>query len=340
MFKKIAVLGAGAIGSSIGADLTDAGHDVLIIDQWPENVEAMKKDGLHITMTDLDLSVKVNACHLYEVYRLQPQFDLVLLACKSYDSRWLAHFILPYLKADGVLVSMQNSLNDEWLAPIVGVERMMGCVVELSGEMVAPAKVVRNTTRTTTWFGPGELSGIVTPRLCALEELLRCCASTEKTTNLLGARWSKLIVNAMTQGPIGMLGIKSAQAAELDGFFELAMRVGEEAYQVAKLSDVQIEPVFGLSAADLNGSPQEAVKKLLNTLLLHLGKNSRNAVVQDHAKGRRTEVDYINGLIERKGLLHRIPTPFNSAVNKINQDIESRKFSANPENLNKVQEYL
>jgi 2-dehydropantoate 2-reductase len=144
----------------------------------------------------------------------------------------------------------------------------------------------------------------------------------------------------MTQGPIGMLGIKSAQAAELEGFFELAMRVGEEAYQVAKLSDVQIEPVFGLSAADLNGSPQEAVKKLLNTLLLHLGKNSRNAVVQDHAKGRRTEVDYINGLIERKGLLHQIPTPFNSAVNKINQDIESRKFSANPENLKKVKAYI
>ncbi len=340
MFKKIAVLGAGAIGASIGADLSDAGHDVLIIDQWPENVVAMKKDGLRITMTDLDLSVKVNACHLHEVYGLQPQFDLVLLACKSYDSRWLTHFILPYLKSDGVLVSMQNSLNDEWLAPIVGIERMMGCVVELSGEMIAPGKVVRNTTRTTTWLGPGELNGEVTPRLCALEELLRCSATTEKTANLLGARWSKLIVNAMTQGPIGMLGIKSAQAAELDGFFELALRVGEEAYQVAKLSQVQIEPVFGLSAADLNGSPEEAVLKLLNTLLLHLGKNSRNAVVQDHAKGRRTEVDYINGLIERKGLLHQMPTPFNSAVKKINQDIELKKFSANPENLQKVREYI
>jgi 2-dehydropantoate 2-reductase len=340
MFKNIAVLGAGAIGSSIGADLTDTGHHVLIIDQWPENVEAMKRDGLHITMTDLDLSVRVNACHLYEVYGLQPQFDLVLLACKSYDSRWLTHFILPYLKADGVLVSMQNSLNDEWLAPIVGEDRMMGCVVELSGEMVAPGKVVRNTTRTSTWFGPGELSREVTPRLCALEQLLGCSATTEKTTNLLGARWSKLIVNAMTQGPIGMLGMKSAQAAELEGFFELATRVGQEAYQVAKLSGVRIEPVFGLSEQDLNGSPQEAIQKLLNTLLLHLGKNSRNAVVQDHAKGRRTEVDYINGLIERKGLLHQIPTPLNSAVNRLNKDIESGKLSANPDNLKKVWDYV
>jgi 2-dehydropantoate 2-reductase len=340
MFKKIAVLGAGAIGSSIGADLTDAGHDVLIIDQWPDNVEAMKRDGLRITMTDLDLSVRVNACHLHEVYGLQPQFDLVLLACKSYDSCWLAHFILPYLKSDGVLVSMQNSLNDEWLAPIIGTERMMGCVVELSGEMIAPARVMRNTTRTSTWLGPGELNGKVTSRLSAIEQLLRCSATTEKTTNLLGARWSKLIVNAMTQGPIGMLGIRSAQAAELEGFFDLATRIGEEAYQVAKCSNVRIEPVFGLSLSELNGSPKDVVLKLLNTLLLHLGKNSRNAVVQDHAKGRRTEVDFINGLIVRKGLLHQIPTPFNAAVNRLNKDIELGKLSATSENLKKVWEYI
>jgi 2-dehydropantoate 2-reductase len=235
---------------------------------------------------------------------------------------------------------MQNSLNDEWLAPIIGLERTMGCVVELSGEMVAPAKVVRNTTRTSTWFGPGELNGEVTARLCALEQLLGSSATTQKTTNLLGARWSKLIANAMTQGPIGMLGIKSAQAAELEGFFDLATRVGEEAYQVAKLSGVTIEPVFGLSAPDLNGTPQDAIQKLLNTLLLHLGKNSRNAVVQDHAKGRRTEVDYINGLIERKGVLNQIPTPFNSAVNRLNKDIESGRLSANPDNLRKVWEYI
>jgi len=340
MFKKIAVLGAGAIGASLGADLSDAGHDVLIIDHWPENVAAMKKQGLHITMTDLDLSVQVNACHLHEVYGLQPQFDLVLLACKSYDSRWLAHFILPYLKSDGVLVSMQNSLNDEWLTPIVGLDRIMGCVVELSGEMVEPGRVVRNTTRTSTWFGPGELNGAITPRLCALESLLRCSATTEKTSQLLGSRWSKLIVNAMTQGPIGMLGMKSALAAELDGFFDLALQVGEEAYQVAKSHGVQIEPVFGLCEDDLNSPPRIAVEKLLNTLLLHLGKNSRNAVVQDHAKGRRTEVDYINGLIEQKGRLSGIKTPFNSAVNRINQDIELRKFAAAPENINKVASYI
>ena len=117
MFKKIAVLGCGAIGSSVGADLTDAGFDVMLIDQWPQHVEKMKADGLHIKMPDLDLQIPVKAYHLHELYSLQPQFDLVLLASKSYDSVWLTHFIKPYLKPTGVLVGLQNSMNDEDIAP-------------------------------------------------------------------------------------------------------------------------------------------------------------------------------------------------------------------------------
>ena len=64
MFEKIAVFGTGAIGSSTAADLTDAGYDVTIVDQWPAHVEAMKKNGLHIQMPDIDLKVKVKALHI------------------------------------------------------------------------------------------------------------------------------------------------------------------------------------------------------------------------------------------------------------------------------------
>jgi len=113
--KKIAVLGTGAIGSSVGSDLTRAGEDVWLIDQWPAHVEAMKSKGLHIQMVDGDLHVQVRALHLCEVCSLKHKFDVVFLTCKSPDSIWLTQFIKPYLASDGVLVSLQNSLNDEWL---------------------------------------------------------------------------------------------------------------------------------------------------------------------------------------------------------------------------------
>ena len=96
--KKIAVLATGANGSCTGADLTRAGHDVVLIDQWPAHVEAMRKDGLHIEMPEETLHVPaVRAYHLCDVCTLSEKFDIVLLMSKAYDARWMAEFIKPYL---------------------------------------------------------------------------------------------------------------------------------------------------------------------------------------------------------------------------------------------------
>jgi 2-dehydropantoate 2-reductase len=109
MKRRIALLGTGAIGSSIGADLTEAGHDVLLIDQWPAHIEAMKTNGLHVTMQDQELHTQVQAVHLCEMRTVKGQFDIVFLTAKSNDTCWMVYFIEPYLKRDGVLVSIQNS---------------------------------------------------------------------------------------------------------------------------------------------------------------------------------------------------------------------------------------
>jgi len=165
MDKKIAILGTGAIGSSVGADFTKAGYDVVLIDQWPAHVEAMKSKGLHIKMADEELHVRVRAFHLCELCSTQPRFDIVFLAAKSYDTLWMTQFIKPYLKEDGVLVSLQNSINDEWIPPIIGYQRDIGSVLELSGEIFEPGQVKRNTNHQKTWFAVGELHGRMTPRL-------------------------------------------------------------------------------------------------------------------------------------------------------------------------------
>ena len=95
MEKQIAVLSTGAIGSSIGADLSHAGYNVSLIDQWPAHVEAMKANGLRVTMPDSELHTRVQAYHLCELSSLNRQFDVVLLAAKSHDTRWLTEFIKP-----------------------------------------------------------------------------------------------------------------------------------------------------------------------------------------------------------------------------------------------------
>src|SRR5215510_12331847 len=112
MNKKIAVLGCGAIGSSVSADLTKAGYDITVIDQWPAQVEKIRTDGLEITMPDVVLKTPIRALHLCELSSARLEFDIVFMAVKSNDHRWLAEFIKPYLKTNGLFVAIQNGFNE------------------------------------------------------------------------------------------------------------------------------------------------------------------------------------------------------------------------------------
>ena len=322
MSRKIAVLGAGAIGSSVGADLTKAGYDVTIIDQWPQHVEAMKTTGLHIVMPDEDLKIPVRAWHICELASLNPQFDIVLLTVKSYDSRWMVELIKPYLKSDGLLVGMQNSMNDDSNASIIDRERTMGCVVELSAEIFTPGVVQRNTTRSGTWFAVGELDGSFTPRLTEIESILRNVGQVQVTDNIYGTKWTKLIANSMTMGPFGLLGLKNWEAVELPGMFEISVRLGKEALAVGTALSYRIEPVFGLRESEFAGSSEEVLVTAMKTLMGHVGSRSRTAPIQDHLKGRKSEMEFINGLVARKGKEVGVPTPYNDAVAEIAGQID------------------
>lgn len=342
MDKKIAVLGAGAIGSSVGADVTQAGYDVVLIDQWPAHVEAMKTNGLRIILPEEELHTPVRAYHLCEVCTLNTQFDIVLLTSKSYDSCWLAQFIKPYLKPDGVLVPVQNSLNDEWVAPIIGAERDVGCVVELSAEVFIPGIVQRNTSHQKAWFGLGELTGEITPRLQELESIMKNVGRVSLTPNIMSAKWTKLISSSMLLGPLGVLGLKLWEATEVPGVLELLIRCGTEAMTVAKALGFSIEPIFGLGPADFAGSTEDVVRKLAGTIVLHgkAGTKVRGVSLQDYLKDRHTETECLNGLIVSKGKQVNVPTPANAAIVEVDREICSGARKPDRSNLARVQQLL
>ena len=341
MEKKIAVLGTGAIGCSVGADLTKAGYDVVIIDQWPANIEAMKAKGLKITMPDEVLETPVRAYHLCEVCSLNESYDIVLLTAKSYDSRWMAEFIKPYIKEEGgYLVSLQNSLNDEWIAPIIGPTRDVGCVVELSGEIFEPAVVQRNTTHAGTWFAPGELHGRKTPRVEEVAKILRHVGKVDITTNIWGAKWTKLIANSMLQAPIGIVGLKEMEASEIPQVFDFCIQLGREAAAVGEALGFTIEAIYGLSPEEFMGSTDEVLKKNLLTLVEHIGSEARNSVLQDHLKGRYSEVDYLNGMVVQKGKEAGIPTPLNEAVVELTREIQRGTLKPDRSNVTRLEKLL
>ena len=333
MNKKMLVLGTGAIGSCIGADLARAGHDVLLVDQWPAHVEAMKTSGIRTATAAEEHLTSVRAVHLCEVCGLRQLFDIVFLTAKSYDTVWLVHFIKPYLKSGGVLVSIQNSLNDEWIAPIIGRERDVGCVIELSAEIFVPGVVQRNTDRSRTWFAVGELDGRMTPRLQAIAHILSAAGKAETTDNVWGAKWSKLAVNCMTQAAIGILGVHEWEATHIPELFDLCIRLGRECVQVGAKLGYAMEPIFGLNAEAFMDSSDGALKNMLKTLISHIGKSARNSMLQDHLKGRKSEVDLLNGLVVQKGRQAGMPTPLNEQMVLLTRRIELGTLKPDRSNL-------
>ena len=329
---RIAVLGAGAIGSSVAADLVEAGYDVMVVDQWPAHVEAMKADGVRIRFPTEELHLEVDARHLCELAALNPRFDVVLLAAKCYDTRWLTELVRPYLADEGMLVGMQNGMTSEILAEIVGPDRTIGCVVELSGEIYEPGVVQRDTVRSGTWFGVGELDGSMTERLEEVRAILSNVARVDSTDNILGAKWTKLIANSMTMGPFGLLGMKNWEAKELPGMFEVSVRLGRESMAVGRALGFQLEPVFGLTAEEFAGSSDEVLATAMQTLMAHVGKDSTTAPVHDHLKGRRSEMEYITGEVVRRGGEVGVPTPANAAVLELDREINLGERRMEPSN--------
>ncbi len=336
--KKIAVLGAGAIGSSIAADLTQAGLDVTVIDQWPAHVEAMQAAGLRVTMTDNDVQTAVRALHLCDLASTALEFDIVFLAVKSNDHRWMAEYIKPRLKPDGILVGTQNGMNDDSIAEIIGRGRTLGCVVELQAELFTPGLIKRNTTRQGTWFSVGELDGAYTPRVREIETIMRNVGKVEVTNNIYGAKWTKLIANTMTMGPFGLLGLRNFEAAALPGMLDISLRLGKESLAVGAALGYRMEPLFGLRADEFAGSSDENLVTTMETLMSHVG-GGRTAPIHDHIKGRASEIEFISGVVSRKGRELGIATPLNDAVVEIDRQInrgEIKMERANFELLKKA----
>ena len=175
MSRKIAILGAGANGASIGADLTRAGLDVVLIDQWPEHVAAMRRRGVRIEMPQSTIETAVRAYNFCDVCTFREKFDIVLMLMKAYDFRWASWLIEPYLKSDGLLVGVQNGMTVDVIADVVGPSRTLGCVIEISSAMFDPGVVMRNSGTP----GPGLRSAASatrrkdgrtrSPRFCAIQ---------------------------------------------------------------------------------------------------------------------------------------------------------------------------
>src|SRR5262245_3730402 len=192
MRERIVMLGAGAVGGYVGGHLALHGHDVTLIDFWSENIEAIRKNGLELSgMTPEERQVShPKTMHMHDAASLAKQapVDIAFVAMKSYDTEWVTQLIKPYLAPGGYVVSLQNCINEERIANIVGWGRTLGCIASrISVELFEPGKIRRQAPKgaaSHTVFRVGEVHGLATERAKRVAELLGVVDGAKVTSNL------------------------------------------------------------------------------------------------------------------------------------------------------------
>src|SRR6185436_7286224 len=194
MGKRIAIVGAGALGGYVGGTLAHLGHDVTLIDMWPEHIETIRAKGLELdgmTPEERFTVTKAKTLHLTEVQSLaKSPVDVAMVSVKSYDTAWATALIKPYLSAQGYVVSLQNCLNEETIAGIVGWRRTVGVVASLISVDLYEAGKIRRTMAKGgdkhTVFRIGEPHGRITERVEELVGWFKGIDSSKATPNLWG----------------------------------------------------------------------------------------------------------------------------------------------------------
>jgi 2-dehydropantoate 2-reductase len=330
---RIAVLGTGANGASLGADMIRAGLDVTFIDQWPAHVEAMRASGLTVHLPGgISEITPVTAYHFCQVAEIRTPFDIIFTSVKTYDTRWVTELIKPLLHKSSLVVGLQNGMTIDDIADIVGQDRSIGAVLGIAANMFEPGVVIRQVSRAQTWLTVGSMDGSRPAALEAVAEALGHAGQISIADDIRSSKWMKLIANIPEMLPSAILNVPLLEATRIPGVRAVMDEASREAYRTAKALDITMVPIFGKTADEVPDSDQYGID-LLDAVLEHYSlPDTRVAVLQDWDKGRRAELDAFSGYIV--GQQHKLGTraPVNEAILRIAERIERGDLAPDPSN--------
>ena len=348
MGARIAIIGTGAVGGYAGAHMAKAGEDVTFVDFWPENVETMRKKGLKIShLKDVpEWTVPVKAIHVTELQHVTKEkpFDIVFICTKAYDTAWAATMVKQYMAPNAYAVSLQNCINEETIAGIVGWGKTLGAIASsITVDLCEPGHVRRASGKKGaghTVFRVGEVHGRITERAKEVTRLVAYADSALTTENLWGERWSKLVANVMGNGVSASTGLISRDIILDEGLRAFTARLGSEAIRVGQALGYQLEEIHHLDPEVIAKAGEGDAKARAHydehriaEVKQSGGGEHRPSMGQDMMKGRRTEIEFLNGFIVGKAQGIGIATPANAALTDIVKRVEKGELKPDKSHL-------
>lgn len=310
---RAAIIGAGSLGTIIGALMTKGGRPVDLVDTNLAHVQALNAGGARIS-GQMTLCQPVRAI---TPQQMQGQYDLVFLLNKQTANAQVLAQLGPLLHADSLICTLQNGIPEPSVAATLGASRVIGGAVGFGATWIGPgqscltttAKVVRDHA-----FEIGEIDGQIRPRLALAQSYLECAGRTRVLDDLMGIRWSKLLMNATFSGMSAALGCTFGEVLDDPIAVGAVIHIADEVVRAAHAKGHRMAPMQGEDFQRFARSGDDAATRAMIQRIWTPHRMLRASMLQDLEKQQDTEIAHINGLVCDTGRGHGFATPFNDLV--------------------------
>ena len=329
---RIAIYGAGSLGTILGAYISKAGVAIELINRNKAHVEALQAKGAQVIGT----VQFVQPVMAYTPEEMSGQYDILFLMTKQQHNAEVVAMLKDYLAPDGVLVTFQNGLPEMQIAEILGEERVLGCTVAWGATLQSPGICELTSEPDALSFSLGAISEQRSKHFDKVKEILELMGTVDVEENFLGTRWSKLLINASFSGMSAVLGCTFGEAASPRESRRIVQALIKECIDVCQKGGIRIEPVQGKDIVKLlnyTNPLKKALSYLIIPIAIRKHAKLKASMLQDLEKGKLTEVEAINGAVSAYGRKVNFPTPMNDCVVRIIHDIEQGKLTPSFDNL-------
>lgn len=331
---NVAIYGAGGMGTILGAYITKSGYDIDLINRNKDHIKALKKDGAKI-IGKIEFTQKVNALLPEE---MKKKYDIILLMTKQKYNTEIVKSLIPFLSEKGVICTMQNGIPELSVSEIIGKDKTIGCTMSwgatLHGKGIS--ELTSEAKRDSLTFSIGKYGNNKDELFNHIVKLLDTMGNVKIEENFTGARWAKLLINAAFSGISLVTNTNFGEIANNKKSRLLALEAIKECIDVAQASNIKIEPIQGKDVVKLmnyNNFFKKRISLFLIPIAMKKHKLIKSSMLRDIERGRKSDIDSINGVICTYGDKVNIETPINDKIIEVVHRIENNELKPNWENL-------
>lgn len=346
MVNNVLIIGAGAIGGITAAILNKKGVDVTVVTRKGTHFDSIKRDGLRIEGYDEPFHFPIHS----NFKNLKGTFKHVLVVVKNPSTEEVTRQLKKVITGDSLVYSLQNGFgNTDIIAKHIPRNQIVAGVIGWGATYLGNGKlrITSNTGNFVLGFEDGKNAN--DPRLLEIKKILELRRPTILTSNIVGYRWAKLIVNCILAPIGGLLGLTLGYMMKHKEIGPILGDMKNEGIQVADAHKIQLEKIDGLNIRNFFYKPKASdgiftklSNNIISSIILNVGARRHGSIypslLTDLKRGKKTEIEFLNGYIEKKGKEVNLETPISTFLVKAITEIEKGKRKVGIENLPELKE--